>query len=133
MSRPLYAVSSAAELSLVVRGLAAEGWTVRDGLATPDQPWDLTTARLVVTGVITDDVAAAEAVLAAARGAGVAAVADPDSDAGRAFLADLARIGPVRRHPAASATRSADDLPLTVEQRALLDRPLHSVSSHYSA
>ena len=26
------------------------------------------------------------------------------------------------RHPAVSATRSADDLPLTIEQRALLDR-----------
>ncbi|GAA0278136.1 LuxR family transcriptional regulator [Cryptosporangium japonicum] len=130
--RPLYVLRSAAELAAVVRRLAADGWAVRTGLAVPDEPWDLTASRTVVTGPVADDDAVAGAVLAAARGAGVVAVADAESVTGQALLADLARIGPVRRAPqpadgdGAPTTAEPDDggdgLPLTAEQRALLDR-----------
>ncbi len=65
---------------------------------------------------------AALAVLAAARGAGVVAIADADTDPGRSLLADLARIGPVGRDAAEEPGDAEDDLPLTEEQRALLDR-----------
>ncbi|SHN45996.1 LuxR family transcriptional regulator [Cryptosporangium aurantiacum] len=133
MSRPLYVLRTAADLALVVRRLASEGWAVRTGLAVPDEPWDLTASRTVVTGPVADDEAVAGAVLAAARGAGVVAVADVESPAGQALLADLARIGPVRRAPQTGesdgaarvvpeADSNGDGLPLTAEQRALLDR-----------
>ena len=139
-SRPLYVLRSPADLAVVVRRLAAEGWAVRTGLGVPDEPWDLTASRTVVSGPVDDDAAVADAVLAAARGAGVVAVADAESTPGQALLADLARIGPVRRAPrtgdadgvgggaAAGAAAvsevdgAGDGLPLTVEQRALLDR-----------
>ncbi|MFG1924841.1 LuxR family transcriptional regulator [Cryptosporangium sp. NPDC048952] len=135
-TRPLYVLRSAADLAVVVRRLAADGWAVRTGLGVPDEPWDLTASRTVVTGPVTDDAAVAGAVLAAARGAGVVAVADAESSTGQALLADLARIGPVRRAPqvpdgstAGAAPRAesepdgaGDGLPLTPEQRALLDR-----------
>ncbi|GAA3395850.1 LuxR family transcriptional regulator [Cryptosporangium minutisporangium] len=133
--RPLYVLRTAADLAVVVRRLAAEGWAVRTGLSVPDEPWDLTATRTVVTGPVADDDAVAGAVLAAARGAGVVAVADAESTTGQALLADLARIGPVRRAPRTSDTNgpaaartepdaggSGDGLPLTDEQRALLDR-----------
>lgn len=132
-SRPLYVLRSAADLAVVVRRLAADGWAVRTGLGVPDEPWDLTASRTVVTGPVADDAAVAGAVLAAARGAGVVAVSDAESPAGQALLADLARIGPVRRAPQTAAGDGgvrriepdrgrSDGLPLTAEQRALLDR-----------
>ncbi|WP_051571022.1 hypothetical protein [Cryptosporangium arvum] len=130
--RPLYVLRSATDLAAVVRRLAADGWSVRTGLGVPDEPWDLTASRTVVTGPVADDDAVAGAVLAAARGAGVVAVADAESPTGQALLADLTRIGPVRRAPqtgdgdgAATTAEPAaadDGLPLTAEQRALLDR-----------
>lgn len=133
MSRPLYVLRSAADLATVVRRLTADGWSVHSGLGVPDEPWDLTASRTVVTGPVADDEAVAGAVLAAARGAGVVATADADSPAGQALLADLARIGPVRRTPrtgdgdggppgAEPGPSEGDGLPLTAEQRALLDR-----------
>jgi DNA-binding NarL/FixJ family response regulator len=132
-ARPLYVLRSAADLAVVVRRLAADGWAVRTGLGVPDEPWDLTTSRTVVSGPVADDDAVAGAVLAAARGAGVVAVADAESPAGQALLADLARIGPVRRAPqtvdgdggaprAEPDAGGSDGLPLTAEQRSLLDR-----------
>ena len=130
MSAPLYVLRSATDLATVVRALASAGWTVRSGLRIPNEPWDLTTSRTAVTGTVTDEGAVADAVLAAARGAAVAAMVDPDTVAGRALLADLARIGTVLRAPldgvrselAANENPDGDGLPLTDEQRALLDR-----------
>jgi DNA-binding NarL/FixJ family response regulator len=126
VNAPLYVLGSATDLASVVRSLASAGWTVRSGLRIPDEPWDLTTSRTVVTGTISDEGAVADAVLAAARGAAVAAVVDPDTVAGRALLADLARIGTVLRVPldgvAVDENPDGDGLPLTDEQRALLDR-----------
>jgi DNA-binding NarL/FixJ family response regulator len=128
MSAPLYVLNSPADLATVVRSLAAAGWTVRPGLRVPEEPWDLTSGRTVVTGTVTDSGAVADAVLAAARGAAVATVADPQSVAGRALLADLARIGTVLRAPVDGVALEpvenpdGDGLPLNEEQRALLDR-----------
>jgi DNA-binding NarL/FixJ family response regulator len=126
MNAPLYVLGSPTDLAAVVRVLASSGWTVRSGLRVPDEPWDLTTSRTIVSGVVSDDHAVADAVLAAARGAGVAAVVDPETSAARALLADLARIGTVLRSPDAPDPEQPepvdDGLPLTPEQRALLDR-----------
>ncbi|TQS46704.1 LuxR family transcriptional regulator, partial [Cryptosporangium phraense] len=85
-ARPLYVLRSPGDLAAVVRQLAADGWAVRTGLAVPDEPWDLTPTRTVVTGPVADEGAVAGAVLAAARGAGVVAVADAESPTGQALL-----------------------------------------------
>ncbi len=121
MNRPLFVLESAAELAVVVRRLAGEGWAIREGFAAPREPWDLTTSRLVFTGAVSCRSVVADVVLAAARGAGVATVADPDTEAGRLLLTDLRRIGPVARSPDAQAGAGAE-LPLSEEQRALLKR-----------
>ena len=107
-ARPLYVLRGPSDLAAVVRHLASDGWTVRTGLSIPDEPWDLTASRTVVTGPVADDLAVASAVLAAARGAGVVAVTVAESSVGQALLADLARIGPVRRAPASPTSMLAE-------------------------
>ena len=94
-----------------------DGWTVRGGFALPDPSWDVTAARLVLHGRVTDQDTLHLAVLAAARGAGVVAVCDPESPLGRALVDDLTRLGPVRHGPGEQTV--ADLVP---EQRALLER-----------
>ncbi|HEV2087789.1 MAG TPA: hypothetical protein VGR21_05720 [Cryptosporangiaceae bacterium] len=121
MSRPLFVLGSTAELAAVVRRLAGQGWVIREGFRTPDEPWDLTTSRLVFTGPVTGTPVVADVVLAAARGAGVATVVDPDTETGRLLLTDLGRIGTVTRSPDERAD-VGETLPLTEEQRALLER-----------
>jgi hypothetical protein len=90
---------TAATATTVLRALTRAGWSTRDGFAIPEATWDLTDAHLVVYGRVPDPDTAALAILAAARGAGVVAVADLDTDVGRALLADLARIGEIRTSP----------------------------------
>ncbi|GIF02519.1 LuxR family transcriptional regulator [Actinoplanes siamensis] len=117
---PRHVVATAADADTVLRRLARDGWTARPGFALPDQAWDVGAARIVLHGRIGDEDAdtARLAVLAAARGAGVVAVCDTESPAGRALVDDLGRIGPVQR-----GTDGADPLAsLIPEQRALLDR-----------
>ena len=122
MSRPLY-VLAAGQLDGVARRLARAGGNVRPGFAVPAEPWDLTSLRTVLIGTIADAATAVDAVLAAARGTGVAAVADLSTDVGREFLADLERIGPVNNSVDQPAdTSTGDALPLAPEQRNLLDR-----------
>jgi hypothetical protein len=108
----------------VLRRLIRDGWSIRDGFALPDPAWDVTAARLVLHGRITDQETLQLAVLAAARGAGVVAICDAESPLGRALVDDLSRLGPVR-HGAASDTgdgHNNDVVDLVPEQRALLDR-----------
>src|SRR5207249_2389455 len=80
----------------------------------------------VLYGRVADLDTAELAVHAAARGAGVVAIADPGTDVGRALLADLSRLGPVTRDPEAEVSTGPDekesDSPLLPEQRALLER-----------
>jgi hypothetical protein len=124
---PRYLVASAPEATTVLRRLARSGWRTREGFALPESAWDVGEQRLVLFGRVPDMDAAALAVLAAARGAGVVVIADDRSEPGRAVLADLSRIGPVLRDPnldpaVAEDADGADGLPLTDEQRSLLDR-----------
>ncbi|WP_430782374.1 LuxR family transcriptional regulator [Actinoplanes sp. G11-F43] len=104
----------------MLRRLTRDGWTTRAGFALPDPAWDVGAARLVLHGRIGDDdtESAQLAVLAAARGAGVVAVCDAESPAGRALIDDLSRLGPVNRGVDGSDVIAN----LIPEQRALLDR-----------
>ncbi|MFI6761374.1 LuxR family transcriptional regulator [Micromonospora sp. NPDC050417] len=121
---PRYVLTSTTDATTVLRRLARSGWSTREGFALPDGGWDLRSARLVLFGRVPDLDTARLVLLAAARGAGVVAIADPDTDAGRALLADLDRLGPVHRDadsgpdPAGAAVST----PLVPEQRALLER-----------
>lgn len=124
---PRYVVATSADATTVLRRLARAGWTTREGFALTDPTWDLSAARLVLYGRVTDADTAQLAVYAAARGVGVVAVADPGDNTGAALLADLARLGPVHRHPHAdtptTAAGAADPVAqLIPEQRALLER-----------
>ncbi|SDS95237.1 LuxR family transcriptional regulator [Actinoplanes derwentensis] len=117
---PRHVVATSAEADTVLRRLAREGWTARAGFALPDPTWDVGAAHLVLHGRIGDDdtESAQLAVLAAARGAGVVAVCDTESAAGRALIDDLSRLGPVNQ-----GVDGGDPLAnLIPEQRALLDR-----------
>jgi len=123
---PSYLVASGTDATIALRRLARAGWTTREGFALPDQQWDISDARLALFGRVADPDTAELALLAAARGAAIVAIADSASDIGRALLADLARIGPVStdpdadlHEPAETATNSPQ---LAPEQRALLER-----------
>lgn len=118
---PRHVVATPGDADTVLRRLRRDGWTVRDGFALPDPTWDVTAARLVLHGRITDPDVLQLAVLAAARGAGIVAVCDTDSPLGRALLDDLTRLGPVQ-HGADNGSRTDTVADLVPEQRALLDR-----------
>jgi hypothetical protein len=125
---PRYVVSSAPDAASVLRRLARAGWSTREGFALTEAAWDLTGARMVRYGRVADLEAVRLAVLAAARGAGVVAIADAGGEVGRALLADLSRLGPVYRDPeadpaaAGSPGRPPIGRRLVPEQRALLER-----------
>jgi DNA-binding NarL/FixJ family response regulator len=118
---PRHVVATGADADNVLRRLTRDGWTARDGFALPDPAWDVTGARLVLHGRITDQDSLQLAVLAAARGAGIIAICDIESAIGRALVDDLARLGPV--HQGIGVDTAADTVAdLVPEQRALLDR-----------
>jgi DNA-binding NarL/FixJ family response regulator len=122
---PRYVLPTGTQATAVLRRLARTGWHTREGFALPEPGWDVTAARLVLFGRVADVDTAELALLAAARGAGVVAIADPASETGRALLADLARIGPVSTDPDADDSdrrRRPGSPQLAPEQRALLDR-----------
>jgi DNA-binding NarL/FixJ family response regulator len=118
---PRHVVTTSGDADTVLRRLTRDGWTARDGFALPDPAWDVTGARLVLHGRITDQDSLQLAVLAAARGAGIVAICDIESAIGRALVDDLARLGTVHQGVGVdTATDTAADL--VPEQRALLDR-----------
>jgi len=122
---PRHVVASGADADTVVRRLTRDGWTLREGFALPDAAWDVTGARLVLHGRITDQENLQLAVLAAARGAGIVAVCDPETQVGRALIDDLSRLGTVQLGPGGQNTPAEPGDPvaeLVPEQRALLDR-----------
>jgi hypothetical protein len=125
---PRYVVGSGTDATLVLRRLARAGWTTREGFALPESTWDVAPARMVLFGRVADPDTAELAVLGAARGAGVVAIADTTSDLGRALVADLGRIGAVGTDPNAPwageqpDTGSGTGPQLAPEQRALLER-----------
>jgi hypothetical protein len=119
---PRHVVTTAGDADTVLRRLARDGWTVRDGFALPDPTWDVTGNRLVLHGRIGDHETLQLAVLAAARGAGIVALCDTGSPLGRALIDDLSRLGPVRHGPEPADGRGTGTAELVPEQRALLDR-----------
>jgi hypothetical protein len=123
--QPRYVLPSATDATTVLRRLARAGWTTREGFALAEPSWDMTPARLVLFGRVPDLETVRLAVLAAARGTGVVAIADVNGVVGRALLADLGRLGAVRRDADAEADGgSGDDAAdrLVPEQKALLER-----------
>jgi len=119
---PRHVVANHGDADTVLRRLTRDGWVARDGFALPDPAWDVTGSRLVLHGRIIDPDTLQLAVLAAARGAGIVAVCDAESQLGRALIDDLGRLGPVNQgvaEPAGDQNSVADLIP---EQRALLDR-----------
>ncbi|THV33466.1 LuxR family transcriptional regulator [Glycomyces buryatensis] len=115
---PLHVVSGAADADAIVRRCAAAGWKAHRGFALLEPAWDLAERRLLAHGAVTDDHTASQAVLAAARGAGIVAVAA--GQIALALAADLRRVGPLGVTPGKEAP--ADGLDLDAEQRALLAR-----------
>lgn len=116
---PRHVVATTGEATTVLRNLVRDGWHTREGFALPDPAWDVSGARLVLYGRVVDPDTVQLAILAAARGAGIVAVADPLGPTGRALLDDLRRLGPVATGP------GEDHNPvkrLVPEQRALLER-----------
>lgn len=123
MSTPRYVVGNVAEATGALRRLARAGWHTREGFALPDPTWDVTAQRLVLYGRVGDTDTAELAVHAAARGAGVVVIADPQTQLGRTLLADLGRLGPVTRNPDAEVSAATKAAPILLpEQRALLER-----------
>ena len=124
---PRYVLGTSTDATTVLRRLARDGWTTREGFALTDAAWDVSSARVVLFGRVNDRETAELVVYAAARGAGVVAVTDAAGDAGRALIDDLSRMGPVFRDPEAEPERTgggADAMMarLIPEQRALLER-----------
>jgi DNA-binding CsgD family transcriptional regulator len=116
---PRHVVATTADAETVLRRLRRDGWVLREGFALPDPAWDVTATKLVLHGRIAEADTLQLAVLAAARGAGVVAVCDPETPVGRALVDDLSRLGVVHLGPGEAGEAVADLIP---EQRALLDR-----------
>ncbi|MFK3979901.1 LuxR family transcriptional regulator [Micromonospora sp. NPDC050397] len=121
---PRYVVATGTDATVILRRLARQGWSTRDGFALPDGGWDVTSTRLLLFGRVPDLETVRLVLLAAARGAGVVAIVDPAGHVGRALVADLGRLGPVHRDPGTGPDPSgATAAPqLVPEQRALLER-----------
>jgi DNA-binding NarL/FixJ family response regulator len=125
MTTPRYVVANATDATVALRRLARAGWHTREGFALTEPAWDVGEQRLVLYGRVADLDTAELAVHAAARGAGLVAIADGATEIGRMLLADLGRLGPVTRDPEAEVAGEDDDKesnPLLPEQRALLER-----------
>ncbi len=121
---PRYVLGSSTDATAVLRRLVRDGWSTREGFALTEPAWDVAAARLVLFGRVPDLDTVQLAVLAAVRGAGVVAVADPAGTVGRALLDDLGRLGPVVRDPDADPPVAGAAVldRLVPEQRALLER-----------
>lgn len=115
---PLHVVATAPEAEAIVRRCTAAGWRAHRGFALLEPAWDLAERRLVAHGQVGDDHTASQAVLAAARGAGIVAVAA--GQIAMALAADLRRVGPLGTVP--GKDEIDDGLDLDGEQRALLKR-----------
>jgi len=94
---PLHVLTSVSGAAALARRLAGDGWSIHEGFVLPDEPWDVSARRIVVVGLVDDATSAADALLAAERGAGVVATVEPSSEVGDQLRADLERIAPVSR------------------------------------
>ena len=92
-----------AALGPVVEELRQEGWDVRRGFELAEPEWDVTRRRAVCAGAVREPADAAAALIAAARGAGLAVVLAAEPAVADRFLEDLRHLGPVRFGPAEAA------------------------------
>lgn len=119
---PRYVLADATDATAVLRRLARAGWRAREGFALPEPTWDVAAARLILYGRVPDLDTATLAVQAAARGAGIVAIADTTAELGRALVDDLSRLGPVHLDPGTDSASGDVFAQLIPEQRALLQR-----------
>lgn len=119
---PRYVLATSAQASTVLRRLSHDGWATREGFTLADHPCDPGAARVVLFGRVPDLRTVRQVVSAAARGAGVVAIADAAEPVGRALIDDLSQLGPLGRDPQAAAPETEPVARLVPEQRALLDR-----------
>ncbi|SDY95761.1 hypothetical protein SAMN05444365_104311 [Micromonospora pattaloongensis] len=120
---PRYVLGSPADATTVLRRLARSGWATREGFGLPEAPWDVSGRQLVLFGRVADQATAGQAVLAAARGAGLVVIADVAADVGRALVEELTRLGALCRDPREEPPgERAGVARLVPEQRALLER-----------
>ena len=121
MTQPLVVCNSACALSRTVASLRDGGWRPVDPL--PEEPWSLAGRRMLHLGTAETRDGLHAALVAAARGAGVVVLAPPDERMLARLVDDLGRLGPVRL-----LDGDGDDVPLTVDQRRLLDLLARGVS-----
>lgn len=119
---PRYVLGTANEATALLRRLTRADWHIREGFALPEPAWDVAGARLVLYGRVPDLDTATLVVRAAARGAGIVAIADAATELGRALVDDLRRLGPVYLRADSDSTTSDVFAQLIPEQRALLRR-----------
>jgi len=119
---PRYVLAGSTDATTVLRRLARAGWRTRKGFALPEPSQAVAGARLVLFGQVPDLDTAALVVQAAARGAGIVAIADAAAELGRALVADLRRLGPVHLDPRDDGDGPDVFAQLVPQQRALLRR-----------
>lgn len=104
----------------IAADFAGQGWTVRQGWQLPDEPWDITPARLICAGVIRTDDDVQAALLVAARGGGLIITPMADRDVFDRFMEDLRHLGPVGV-AGAPVSDDRDGTPLADDQLRLLE------------
>jgi hypothetical protein len=111
---PLVLVGSVPAAGSILAALEADGWQPHEGFTPGGTGWDLDARRIVCHGHVRTTAEARAAVLAAARGSGIVAIADLDAPVTVALHDDLRRIGTVdvRRPPV--------ELPLDADQVRML-------------
>lgn len=99
--------------------LSGLGWSVLDGWRLPEEPWNVSAARVACTGAVPDAENARAAVLAAARGAAIVALVEVAGEHACALFDDLSRLGSVEVRTPESPLGVV--LGLDPDQAALLD------------
>jgi DNA-binding NarL/FixJ family response regulator len=99
--------------------LRDDGWSISAGWDLPWQVWDVSAARAVCTGPLDAAPHVHGALLAAARGAGVVALAGDCRRLLERFVEDLLRFGPVQLHSCGEPSEPLQ--PLRDEERRLLE------------
>lgn len=125
MTQPLVVCNSACALSRTVASLRDGGWRPVDPL--PEEPWSLAGRRVLHLGAADTRDGLHAALVAAARGAGVVVLAPPDERMLARLVDDLGRLGPVRLLDG-DGDGDVVDVPLTLDQRRLLDLLARGVS-----
>jgi DNA-binding NarL/FixJ family response regulator len=118
--RPLVIVERPSQLEPVLAGLAADGWLLQRGWELAASTWSVERLRLVCAGVVADANDAVAALLAAARGAGVAVACENGRpDLRERFFDDLSRFGHVE---VVQDIKAVDPLAsLTADQHRILE------------